>query len=294
MKKRQETTVLKAWREEAHRLVNAGVENGSFEVEVMLRSILGWERTRFFMEMDRPLDEETLHTLKDWVEKRKLGVPLQYLTGEQEFYGRSFCVGPQVLIPRPDTETLVEAVLQKAQAIWGEQPITVADIGTGSGILAVTLAAERPDWSLIAVDRSPSALAMAKRNAERHGVSSHIAFQEGDWLLPLIREGIHADLIISNPPYIPTPEVERLDREVREHEPRIALDGGVDGLTPYREILKQAPSVLNKPGVVAFEIGWDQGSAVTQMGSSLPGAAESTVLTDLAGRDRVVVMRVNR
>ncbi|OYD07996.1 peptide chain release factor N(5)-glutamine methyltransferase [Paludifilum halophilum] len=284
-------TVGEAYRWASSFLDKNGVESSLFEAELLLRTALGWDRTRFFTEWDAPLNRETFQRFREWVERRKQGVPLQYLTGEQEFYGRTFRVNPSVLIPRPDTEVLVEAAL-KTMDQKGPTGRAV-DIGTGSGALAVTLAAEKPDWEWWALDRSSEALALARANAEFHGMEEKIRWLQGDWLTPLMEREMMVDVIVSNPPYIPSADIDGLERQVKDYEPRLALDGGEDGLDPYRRILEQVPDVLKCPGWIALEVGEGQGAAVARLLHRLPGEVQTSVIPDLAGRDRVVTGRVD-
>ncbi|WP_245726243.1 peptide chain release factor N(5)-glutamine methyltransferase [Marininema mesophilum] len=286
------SSVKDAWRLAGKRLLGGGIGAGDFEAEVMLRFLLGWDRTKFFLGMEELLPMEVEKQLNKWVESRLQGIPLQHLTGEQEFFGRPFAVNPHVLIPRPETEGLVETVLQEAENLFGDAPLQVADVGTGSGILAITLAVERPHWQITAIDQSPQALVVARENAKRHGVEKRIDFRQGEWLNPMLEDQKKLDVLVSNPPYIPTSVVEQLDREVRDYEPRLALDGGEDGLTPYRILTEQISLILKRPGLVAFEIGWDQGVQVASMSRSLPGANEPKIIPDLAGRDRVVAVSI--
>ncbi|SFS34890.1 peptide chain release factor N(5)-glutamine methyltransferase [Marininema halotolerans] len=282
-------TLKEVWHQAGQRLINAGCEGGTFEAEVMLRTLLGWERSQFFLQLATIFPESLEQKLDGWIHARIEGVPLQHLTGQQEFYGRSFVVSPHVLIPRPDTEILVESILHQADSLSKRNsPLHFVDVGTGSGILAITLAAECPEWKVTAIDCSAEALMVAKINAERHGVGDRIQFLQGEWLMPLQASQQKVDMVVSNPPYIPSIEVEKLDGEVKDYEPRLALDGGEDGLNPYRILLQQIPQILRRPGYVAFEIGWDQGVAVTELVNALSCVKNTKVIPDLAGRDRVV------
>jgi release factor glutamine methyltransferase len=230
--------------------------------------------------------------LLKWLKRRADGEPLQYILQEQEFFGRPFRVSPAVLIPRPETEILAETVLREADRIWGERPLSVCDVGTGSGALAVTLAAERPLWTLWATDISSAALEVAKDNAMRNGVEERVRFFRGEWLAPLRQGGVRVDVVVSNPPYIPSNDIPSLEQQVRDFEPRIALDGGEDGLDPYRRILAQIPDVLRVPGLVAFEVGEGQSRRVGELLGGLPLSVEVSIFPDLAGKERVVLGRI--
>lgn len=282
-------TVREAYQKASYFLHSEGITSFSFEAELMLRHLLDLDRTRFFMELDKNFPEEKNNQLWEWLQKRKQGVPLQYLLGEQHFYGRSFYVKPGVLIPRPETEILVEQVLQKVDLEWHHAPLRVVDVGTGSGVIAITLAVERPQWEIIAIDCSSAALHIAKKNAQLHGVKSKITWYKGSWLLPLLQNHKKVDILVSNPPYIPSEEISTLEKQVRDHEPHLALDGGVDGLDPYREMIRQTPKVLNRPGLVAFEVGEGQSEAVAQLFHKLSGSIEVTIKKDLADKERIVM-----
>lgn len=286
-------SVKEAYRWAAERLGEQG-ESAWFESELLLRSALGWDRTRFFTRMDEPMPEEAADRFETWVMRAAKGEPLQYLIGEQAFFGRSFRVDPSVLIPRPETEVLVERVLVEADRIFGRHPIRVVDIGTGSGAIAVTLACERPHWEVWAIDLSPEALATAQANAERHGVRDRIVWRQGDLLKPLATSGKRAQVVVSNPPYIPRDVIPTLEKQVRDFEPVLALDGGVDGLEVYRRIVGQMQGVLDYPALVALEVGAGQSDAVAEMLQHLPMDVRVDVTNDLAGIPRVVCANIQK
>jgi release factor glutamine methyltransferase len=206
------------------------------------------------------------------------GYPLPYLTGLTEFYGLEFEVTPEVLIPRPETEKLVD--LARAR-----QPKAIVDVGTGSGCIAVSLAVHLRQATVCAIEISPAALAVARRNVERHGVADRIQLMVGDVLNP---RPAPADLIVSNPPYVRTGDCASLPISVRNHEPRPALDGGPDGLAVIRQLLAQAPAMLSPGGGMLIEIGADQGRAARDVARSYFPEAMVCVHPDLAGRDRVI------
>ncbi|GGA45952.1 release factor glutamine methyltransferase [Kroppenstedtia guangzhouensis] len=290
----QMVTVAQAYRLGTRFLEGYRVESPRFISELLLRVALGWDRTELFTRFHEPLPSEAAHRFITWLKKRAEGIPVQYLTGEQEFFGRSFRVEPSVLIPRPETEILVETVLREADNIWKGRSVTAADMGTGSGAIAVTLALERPDWGIVAVDRSPEALNVARQNGVKNGSGDRIRWLQGDWLDPLRKRDIRVDVLVSNPPYIPVGEIPHLDAEVREHEPRIALDGGRDGLDPYRILVRGIPAVLKNPGLVVFEVGENQSEIVGNMLEESLAGAQVSFVSDLAGRPRVVVARTDK
>lgn len=283
---------------EAHRwafsyLCNRGVDEPEARVaaERLLRHLLKWDRARFFAHDLEAFPPPLWGAFERLVKARGAGVPLQHLVETQEFYGRAFHVNGDVLIPRPETEGLVEAVLGQADAMWRGRACAAADIGTGSGAIAVTLAAERPHWHVTATDISAAALRTARRNAERHAVDARIQFLQGDALSPLIRRRTRVDLVASNPPYIPSADIGALAVEVRKHEPRLALDGGRDGLDVYRRIVSGLPRVMKEAqGLVAFEVGIGQSGHVAEMLKTFRPGGKIRIIPDLAGILRVVML----
>lgn len=216
------------------------------------------------------------------------GMPLEYILGYAYFFGRRFRVNPNVLIPRPETEELVKIFLNKLSMFEGKDQITVVDIGTGSGVIANTIKCEKPDIIVKAVDISSRAIDVAKMNASILG--AEVDFIDGDMLQPLIEKNIKVDAIISNPPYI-SPN-ESLDESVRKYEPEVALFAQENGFLFYREILKNAEKVLNKPGLICFEIGYQQKSGLEQIiGEYLPEATYK-ILKDSYNKDRIAIIEV--
>jgi release factor glutamine methyltransferase len=266
----------------------AGVDSPEFEAELLLRRLIGVDRARFFLVLPEPWKREWTGPLKNWLNRRAAGEPLQYIVGDQEFYGRVFKVNRSVLIPRPETEVLVETVLEEAERHLGKSALHVVDVGTGSGAIAVTLALEKPKWHVTAIDLSEEALASAKENARFYGVEEKIDWIHGSFLTPLLSDLPPLDVLVSNPPYIPSDVIQTLEKQVRAFEPRLALDGGEDGLEPYRVLTEQIGKWTGKR-LVCFEIGADQGSEVAGLVEEIPGVTRVEVKQDLAGRDRVVV-----
>jgi release factor glutamine methyltransferase len=253
----------------------------NLSLQVMLARVLSRSRVWVLAHPEVELTPEQLEHLDALAARLAQGVPLPYLTGEQEFFGLAFSVTPSVLIPRPETELLVEQALE-----WlGAQPEnrTAADVGTGSGCIAVTLAKHVPDLRVLAIDLSMEALKVARGNAARHGVEEQINFRQGDLL-----EGLdnRLDLICANLPYIPQPSLAGLD--VAKHEPFLALDGGPDGLELIRRLLKNGPDRLAPGGMILLEIQYDQGDGVSMLAREVFPSAQVDVLKDLAGLDRLV------
>jgi release factor glutamine methyltransferase len=243
--------------------------------------VLGSSRAALLAHPEHTLTPDQLSDYQTLVHRRASGYPLPYLTGRIEFYGLEFEVTPEVLIPRPETETLVELALAR-------QPATVVDVGTGSGCVAVSLAVHLPEATICAIEISPAALAVAQRNVERHIVADQVQLMVGDVLNP--RPG-PADLIVSNLPYVSTGAFSSLPTSVRDHEPRLALDGGPDGLVIVRRLLAQAPAVLRPGGGLLIEIGADQGEAASSLARTFFPQAAVRVHPDLAGHDRVLEVR---
>lgn len=268
--------------------------DNAFEAELMLRKILHYDRVSFYLNLQKPFPPRLIEKWNDWLRKRKSNQPIQYIMREQEFYGRVFEVDASVLIPRPETEILIEKVLDRIDHSLVHQPLNVVDLGTGSGAIAVTLAAERSNLRTVAIDYSQKALQIAQKNAHRHGVSDRIVFLQGDFLAPLQDKQRAIDIVVSNPPYIPSNQINQLERQVRDFEPVLALDGGYDGLAAYRKIIWQLRSwkLLSKKYLLAFEIGYVQKKdVVALLHSSFPSATVDSY-QDLAGLDRVVVAQV--
>jgi release factor glutamine methyltransferase len=265
-------------------LTQAAIELGAItdvprlEAEILLAHVLGASRVALLAHPERTLTTNQLADYRTIVRHRASNYPLPYLTGRVEFYGLEFEVTPEVLIPRPETETLVDLALAR-------RPATIVDVGTGSGCIAVALAVHLPQTTVCAIDLSPAALAVAGRNAERHGVADRVQLMVGDVLSP--RPG-PADLIASNPPYISAGDCASLPVSIRDHEPRLALDGGPDGLATVQQLLAQAPAVLNARGAILIEIGADQGEAASSLARTYFPQAAIRVHPDLAGRDRVL------
>lgn len=258
------------------------LEDGRFLAEIIVRHVLGWDRTRLFLGMEDRVSEQQWSEMEQMVQKRLQGIPVQYLIGEQEFYGLSFRVNPSVLIPRPETEILVEQVLQRRDPAAS---LTVADIGTGSGAIAVSLAVHS-QWKIFAVDIAQESLDTAQENSQIHGVDKKIAFLKGDLLDPVAQP---VDILVSNPPYIPSRDVLELDVQVKDHEPMRALDGGEDGLDFYRRICQGLPQVLRPDGLVAFEVGMGQARDVEQLLLASGVISRTEVIEDLAGIQRIVI-----
>ncbi len=264
------------------------IQQAELEAEVMIRALYQWERSQFFLHLHEDIVIEKNVQLTNWIERRINHEPLQYIIGYQDFYGRTFHVNPNVLIPRPETEQLVESVLQEADILFGNQSITAIDVGTGSGAIAITVALERKAWKVHTVDISDKAVEVATVNAER--LKADVIFHQGNLLQPFIDKHIKGHLIISNPPYIPTQDISGLMQEVRDYEPILALDGGEDGLDFYRRIIYQKKEVLHKPGLIAFEIGINQSEQIKNVFKA-SGASQTKIIADFQEIPRIVIAK---
>lgn len=257
-----------------------GIDSPRLTADLLLSHVLGTPRVRLYMDMERPLHKEELAAFRALIERRISGEPTQYLTGAREFYGRPFRVDARVLIPRPETELLVEAVLRDLPK---DRPARLLDLCTGSGCIAVTLAVERPLAQVTAVDLSPDACAVARANAEALGVADRVSVLEGD-LFGAVPPGARFEAIASNPPYIASGEIAGLSAEVRR-EPRLALDGGPEGLDLIQRLVREARGFLTPGGLLAMEIGETQGPRVKGLLEEA-GYADARVEKDLERRDR--------
>ncbi len=268
------------------RLQDAAVEEAALEADVLVRHVLGLERADLLARPETPLAPAQAATLEGLLARRERREPLAYLLGRREFHGLDFRVTPAVMVPRPETETLVEEALAWARS--RPAPVTVADVGTGSGCIVVSLAVRLPDVRFLATDVSPAALAVAEENAHRHGVARRVRLLSGHLLQPLPGP---VDLVVANLPYVPSGRLDSLQPEVRDYEPRGALDGGPDGTDLLRPLLRQAGSYLRPGGALMLEIDEEQGPALAEAARSAFPAAAVSVLPDLSGRDRVLVVQ---
>lgn len=270
-------TVLETLTAATGYLEKRGVESPRLNAEHLLAHVLGKKRLDLYMEFDRPLSEAERAPLRDLIRDRGTGKPLQHLLGTAEFFGRSFLSDARALIPRPETEQLIELLLARS-------PFSRAlDVGTGTGAIALTLALERPDAALVAVDISPEALSLARENATRHDLTTKVTFHEAD-LLPAGEPPF--PLIVANLPYIATADLATLQREV-QHDPATALDGGPDGLIFIERLIQSAPAHLTPGGTVALEIGHDQASRVADLFRT-HNYRDIVVNTDYQGVERFV------
>lgn len=267
-----------------------GIESPRLDAEVLLSHVLKKERIYLYVHFDEPLQAEELASFRELIKKRAARIPVAYLTGEREFMGLKFKVNKDTLIPRPDTEILVQTAVD-ALMKSGDSKIHFADIGTGSGAIALSILKFIPAATAETVDIVAGALKIAQENAQNLGVADRIAFHNGDLLAPLTKGENNYSAIISNPPYIPQKDIATLAPEVKNAEPMTALSGGMDGLDFYRRLCKEAPKLLTAGGFIAFEVGINQAAAVAALARENPLLNPETIkiIKDYAGIERVVI-----
>lgn len=282
------SSIAEALREATSILNSTGVPEARREAGSLLSFVLGKDRTFLISHAEDQLDDDALGQFRDGVERRASGEPLQYITGVQDFFGREFRVTPDVLIPRPETELLVEAAIE---VVGGPgSSVFLCDVGTGSGCIAITLLLEMRNACAVAVDKSPAALEIAKLNARNLAVTDRAVFVVSDCFDSLDRSEHQFDLVVSNPPYVSAGAVAGLQREVRDHEPLIALSPGADGLSVIRRLLQETPAFLKDHGHLIMEIGFDQGEAVQNLLDERVWRLIE-IRPDLQGIPRIVVLQ---
>ncbi|MFB6290168.1 MAG: peptide chain release factor N(5)-glutamine methyltransferase [Candidatus Bipolaricaulia bacterium] len=259
----------------------AGIERSRLEAEQLLAHTLDVDRIQLYMNPDRPLDEKELKSFKPLIKKRKSGQPLQYITGQVSFMGLSLKVDDRALIPRPETEEMTEEILGEFRQFEG---VKVLDLGTGSGAIAIALARFLVEPTVTAVDKSPEALELAKENAGRNDLGTSIEFRQSDWFSEVSET---YDVIVSNPPYVPSSSLKELKEEIKDYEPAEALDGGAEGLKEIKNILDQVEGYLTEGGAVFLEIGHEQGKEVKNYATS-QNLQNIRLIEDSQGTDRIL------
>ncbi|MEM6314128.1 MAG: peptide chain release factor N(5)-glutamine methyltransferase, partial [Planctomycetota bacterium] len=264
-----------------------GIDAPRLSAEMLLGHVLGLRRIELYTDHDRPLIDDELDRFRALVKRAGEHEPIQYLVGSTSFFGLEFAVTKGVLIPRPDTEVLVEEALQHLRA--AEEP-RVLDLCTGSGCVAIALASRLPKVRVTAVDIAEKAVELARRNVETHALGERVEVYAGDMFAPVA--GQMFDAIVANPPYIARDQLAGLDRNVRDHEPMLALDGGPDGLDPHRAILASASDHLRPGGLLALEIAFDQEQSALALAEGFPSFTDRRIVRDLANRPRVLALRL--
>lgn len=274
-------TLVSLWTSARRRLEAAGVDSPVLDARLLLEAGAGVSRLDIVTDPRRAVSAEQAAAVDVLVQRREAREPIGHILGTKAFWTLDLKVGPDVLSPRPETELLVEVAME---TLAKDRPARVLDLGVGSGAILLAVLSERPRARGVGVDASEAALVIAHHNAELHGLTDRVTLQHGDWA-----EGIEGpfDLVLSNPPYIPSGDIAGLEPEVAKHEPRLALDGGPDGLEPYRQIVKALPRLLSPGGTFAFEVGIGQAEAVQAMAEAV-GFVTATPRLDLSGIARVV------
>ena len=274
-------------------IINYGVamikntESPSLETQMMIAKVIEKDRLYIMLNLEEDIDESKVEIIKTMIDKRKSSYPLQYILGEREFWGMDFKVSEGVLIPRQDTEILVEETLKKLKDNKHKSNLKGFEIGVGSGIISITLLKEIETLTMIGVDINDKAIELTKANALKHEVNDRLCILNSN-LFEKINKENQFDFIISNPPYIETKVIDSLQEDIKQHEPKLALDGGEDGLDFYRAIIEQSKSYISPEGFIAFEIGYNQAEAVKKIFVE-NGYPNVTIAKDLAGFDRVVI-----
>lgn len=281
----QGNTIREVLAAAVQRLTKARCDTPRLDAEVLLAHVLDKDRSWLYLWPEFELDHRQYNCFSEFITRRERHEPVAYLTGSKSFFALEFLVNSATLIPRPETELLVETALQLVNF---NERLTIADIGAGSGCIAIALATQLTDARLFAIDVSPQAIQVAWRNAERHQVLDKITFLIGNLLSPL---GCPVDLIVSNPPYIRQAELGLTMAEVHRYEPHLALDGGLDGMLIIRQLLAQAKERLKPAGTLLVEIGATQGDTVRELATTHFPKATITIKKDLAGLDRLLVVR---
>lgn len=288
--KPQTWTVLDALQWTAGFFLSRDIDSPRLTAELLLAEVMGVGRIDLYIRHDQPLTEAELASYREMIRRRVRREPVAYILESTEFWGLPFSVTPDVLIPRPETEHLVEAVLARLP-LETAGPKKVIDLGTGSGAVVVSLAKERPGHIYFAVDRSYKALRVAVKNAEQNNAFEQICFFAGNWLEAVDPRGPGFDIILSNPPYVPSDDIGALQPEISEYEPRTALDGAKDGLEAIRLIVRQTPEYLVPEGFLLMEIGYDQKSAVEELCRKQGSLRNVEFVKDYAGHYRVAILQ---
>jgi release factor glutamine methyltransferase len=281
-------TVAEAWQAGREHLAALGIDEAAITAEVLLRHALALDRTALYLAWDRPIDPAVWTRFQALLEERVRGRPVAYITGHREFMGLAFQVDERVLIPRPETEVLVEVVLA---ALAGTEAPIIADVGTGSGAIGVSLAVFRPDARVFATDLSAPALEVARANATRHGVDARMTFMQGDLLHPLAVAGVRVDAIACNPPYVPPEAGDTLPVEIRNHEPALAVIAPDAAESLHARLVDGAPGVLTPGGWLVMEVAAGQAPSVVELLHRAGGYETPQTHRDGLGWERVVAAR---
>lgn len=290
MKRPDDWTIIRLLQWTTTYFKERGIESARIDAELLLAFALGLTRIDLYLRHDQPLNQDELTRFRTLVKRRAAREPVAYITGTKEFWALELVVGPDVLIPRPETECVVEGILEFLNGNNGPEAPHLLDLGTGSGAIALALARGCPTAWVTALDRSCRALAIADRNRRCHNLQDRVHLVAGDWLAPFSGPNTRFDAIVSNPPYIPSGQIDELEPEIARYEPRAALDGGPDGLACLRELIRSAPSWLLSGGALFLEIGHDQYPAVQQLATESGAYRDIACRPDYSGKDRVACL----
>ncbi len=287
----QNWTIQKLLNWVTEHFTEKGIDSPRLSAELLLSGVLGMKRIELYTQFDKPVAKQQLNRLRDLVKRSGQNEPIAYLVGKTEFYSLELYITPDCMIPRPETEFLVERAIEFLRTRTGKQ--FVCDLCTGSGCIAVAIAKNFSNADIIATDISDAALSVAARNIEKHRLKERIRLLCGDLFEPIIPqlEKGRFDLIVCNPPYVSAAEFEKLDKNVKDYEPKLALYAGQDGLDIYRRIIERVEQFLKPDAVLMLEIGYSQGQAVKQLLEQVRIFAEITIEKDIHDNDRIVVAK---
>jgi len=289
--KKKSWTILKLLKWTTSYFKSHSIESSRSAAEILLAQALKIKRIDLYLNYDQPLVSAELKLFKSLIKRRVKREPVAYIVGSKEFWSLPLTVNPAVLIPRPETECLVEAILNLEDKSAGLDSKNILDLGTGSGAVVLALAHEKPQHIYFASDKSFDSICLARQNALALHLEKNIIFLEADWFEPFCQNQALFDIIISNPPYIPTAKILRLEPEICQFEPKGALDGGQDGLTCLTKIIEQAPGFLKPGGSLLLEIGYDQKQALKKIIKKRDAYHDPVIIKDYSGHDRVVQIR---
>jgi release factor glutamine methyltransferase len=271
-----------------------GIESGRIDAEVLLANILEFKRIDLYLHYDRALSTDELHRFIDFSKRRVSREPIAYIIGEKEFWSLCFKVSKDTLIPRPETECIVETALTIIRGSNKPDSLKILELGTGSGAIVIALASEMPNNCFVATDLNPNAIVIARKNERRLLENKTTDWIVGDWLKPFKKTGVKFDLIISNPPYICKGMIQKLEPEIFRFEPIYALDGGMDGLACHKKIIPEAAGRLCPGGYLLLEIGFDQKKSIEKIARNCLCFDSISFIKDYSGHDRVAILRLSK
>lgn len=277
------TNLVNLWKNAKSRLEAGGIESPTIDARIMLIKACDVTRNEIVTDPYREISADKEAVLNSFIERRLTREPVAHIVGKKAFWSLELNSDTRALVPRPETEVIVDFILKFDKE---NKPTRILDLGTGTGAILLALLAERSEWSGIGIDISDDALSLSNENAKIHGLDSRATFKKGNWV-----EGIDEefDIVVSNPPYIPSKDIETLDVDVKNYDPILALDGGEDGLEPYRILFENLPHILKKGGVFAFEFGINQANSIKEMAQSQKELHEIHILKDLSNIERVII-----